>query len=83
MTPEFTAQDRINALKEAANINKLILKRNLKKKLSRYPILGRLGAEILYSDFLYPIIKSSYRKKSVRRFIGFILKTFRLKVSHF
>ena len=79
-TPEFPKKERIRMLKRTKKIRKMIRDRVLKKRLSKFGLIGKMAYFILRYDFVkdvlvgkilvrIPVIRNLVKKKTEEAFI--------------
>lgn len=70
-TPELSVEDRIKALRYANKIRKSVMKRALRRKLSKFGLLGKFGAWLYTKDFIERLFKTN---RKFRRFVEFFVE---------
>lgn len=68
-TPELSAQDRIEALKQAETIRKQVLRTAMERRLRRFGVFGKMGARVFSTDLGLEIIRHN---KSVRALAEYV-----------
>jgi len=70
-TPELSVEDRIKALRYANKIRKKVMRSALRRKLSKFGLLGKFGAWLYTKDFIERIFKTN---RKFRRFVEFFVE---------
>lgn len=83
-TPYFTIKQRKEAFEKAKEVEKLVRKRNMERKLTRkYGVFGRILTNILYNKYFYRKMQRLYYFRVPRKIINTIIKKFDLRIHHF
>ncbi len=79
-TPEFSAKERIAALKKGARVNLLIKRRDMERKLGD-TFLSRAASYIIYSTWVYNLLFFLIKINWVKKILNFILLKLRIRLN--
>ncbi len=60
-TPELSAKDRVEVFKYLEGVRKQVHKNSVRRRLKKYPLLGRLGGQIVATDLFLELFFKSFR----------------------